>query len=263
MTRFSDFLKNEYVRRKLVNSRFSMRSFALRVGLTSSYLSKIMRHERQATARTIHKVGQNLGLSNKQIKMLVSTEKSHRPIRSGQLRFKKLDLRMMKLVFDWRNDVVLELIKLNQFKPDVRWVASQIGVTESQAQGYLDSLFQLGLLISDKKGNWTDSTGGFTTFIEDPRVERELRRNRQIEILTAAIEAVKTYDLSERDQSAMVMATNSKKLKAAKIKIAKFRRDLCRFLEDTAEKDVVFQLSVSLFPVTKQNKNNEVMNDNG
>jgi hypothetical protein len=49
------------------------------------------------------------------------------------------------------------------------------------------------------------------------------------------------------------MPANSKKIKEAKDKIKKFRRELCDFLED-GNHDSVFQLCIQLYPLTHSNE---------
>ena len=60
-----------------------------------------------------------------------------------------------------------------------------------------------------------------------------------------------------RDQSSMTFAMNTKQLNEVKKRIKNFRRGLCAFLQKTKDRDAVYQLGISFYPVTniKKGKN--------
>jgi hypothetical protein len=61
-----------------------------------------------------------------------------------------------------------------------------------------------------------------------------------------------------RDQSSMTLAMNTKQLNVAKKRIKNFRRNLCTFLQKTKDRDAVYQLGISFYPVTNINKGKEL-----
>lgn len=76
-------------------------------------------------------------------------------------------------------------------------------------------------------------------------------REQQKQILEGAIEALDQIPIEYRSQSSMTMAIDKDRLEEAKELIKTFRRDLGKFLSASKNLNEVYQLSVSLYPVTK------------
>jgi transcriptional regulator with XRE-family HTH domain len=67
LMRFRDLLQASLLRRRRINQRYSIRSFARVLGIDHGTLSQLMRGGRRATARTIRRLGPRLGLNVDQI----------------------------------------------------------------------------------------------------------------------------------------------------------------------------------------------------
>lgn len=245
---FRIFLQGELVRRCQTNPRYSLRAFAKSLEIESSHLSKILRGQRPIKPGLLNRLGQKLNLPLNEIRKFEET-KSKRTSRQFQSKnFKQLSQDVFESIEDWRHYAILELMKVRGFKTDPRWLAGRLGISVNEVHSYVDKLIRIGLLTVEPDGRWIDTSDGFSTdVISDTDVSYAHRRS-QIFILKQAMASVESLPLTERDQSSMMMATSSRKLKQAKKMIQQFRRELCEFLEDTTNKDSVFQLSISLFP---------------
>jgi uncharacterized protein (TIGR02147 family) len=73
----------------------------------------------------------------------------------------------------------------------------------------------------------------------------------QKQILTQALVALEEVPIEKRDQTSMTMAIDSSLIPEAKLRITRFRRELSSFLENGKKKDQVYQLALSLFPLTQ------------
>ncbi|KYG69813.1 DUF4423 domain-containing protein [Bdellovibrio bacteriovorus] len=252
---FVDFLRFTFDAKKKVNPRYSLRSFALFIDVDNSRLSKILRNERPVHPELVERIGKKLRLSSEEIdryKVLEANKYRRKalPVTPKKIvPYKQISEDSFRIISDITHYQVLELMKLKSFEPNLKWVAKAIGISEKQATECRDRLMRVGLLQIDEKGRWTDSSEGFSTDILSETRASEAHRKMQSEILVRAHQALEKFTLEERDQSSMMMATSAKKLLEAKRMIKQFRRKLGQFLDDCDEKDQIYQLSISLYPL--------------
>ena len=261
---FRQYLQRELVRRCQANPKYSLRSFAKFLGMESSRLSKILRGERPIQEKLLIQLGHRLGLSSAEIqgfclRAIAKKTAIETPPTEDRHRYLQLSLDAFESIEDWRHYAVLEMMKLPGFKPDYKWVARMLEVTITETRVYVERLQRVGLLEVRTDGSWYDKSEGFSTHILSETETTYAHRRSQKKILELAIEALEKFPMDRRDQSSMMMATHSSKVLEAKKRIRKFRQELCEFLEDTEEKDTVYQLSMSLFPlVESQTKGKKV-----
>lgn len=258
---FRGYLQQELVRRTKANPRYSLRAFALMLGVQSGFLSKILLGQRRVTPATVRRFGTKLALSPRDIdhyeksasKKSGGTQAAHpSTIETPTREFRRIAYDHFQIYSDWYHFAILELALIDGFEPDARWIARNLGITAAEAQDAMDRLLRLGYVELDKKGGWKILDGDSTT-LGTEETNTALRR-MQKQVLELAIEALETTPVSERDQSTMTMAVDSTRLEAAKEKVKKFRRELCSFLEGGKKRDAVYHLSVSLYPVSKRTK---------
>ena len=251
---FRSLLQSELVRRTKANPRYSLRAFARVLGVQSGFLSKILLGQRRVTPASVRRFGLKLGLPLPEIEEFESQALSRSKgisrslSMAGEADFRQITYDHFQMISDWYYFAILELAAVRSFVPNPRWVARKLGLTLTEAQDALDRLVRLGYIKIEADGNWK-VLEGHTTTLGNEETAVALRR-MQKQILEKAIMALEEIPVSKRDQSAMTMAINSSKLPEAKEKIKKFRRELCAFLEGDKDQDAVYQLSVSLYPLT-------------
>lgn len=259
---FRLYLQRELVRRCQANPKYSLRAFARHLGLESSRLSKILRAERPVAPDLLMRLGQRLGLEpaemegfrKARIAEKYGPAAAEEPARQRDAF--QLSLDHFETIQDWRHYLILELMKVEGFKPSVKWLARALGTTISETRAYIERLQRVGLLeISQPKGRksplWKDRSEGYSTHVLGDNITSYAHRRSQRRILEQAIEALESVPIERRDQSSLMMATHSSRIAEAKRRIRRFRRELCEFLEDCEVKDTVYQVSVSLFPLTE------------
>ncbi len=225
-------LQTELVDRCKRNPRYSLRSFARFLSIEPSALSKILKGKRRISEATHERLNQRLGW---------------KPEIQGEYRDISLDF--FEAISNWYHFAILELTSLKTFKSDSRWVAAKLGITSIEVDRAIETLQRIGFLKIDRRGNWKDVSGSVTT-IKNAFTHAAFRK-LQTQILNQALNALESIPLELREQSAMTMAIDSRKLDAAKERIKDFRRSLCAFLQ-SGERDSVYQLSISMFPVSKE-----------
>lgn len=253
---FRLYLQTELIRRCRQNANYSQRAFAKFLGVENSWLSKVMRRQKNMSPRSINKIGERLGLSPYEINKFLKSISNARPSQSPPIKFAQLNQDTFEVISEWYHFAILELMKLKSFKMDTRWISSRLGITHAEAQAAIERLVRVGIL-REQENIWVDESKGFTTHNLGVNYSSSAHRKLQESILAKSAYALKNLPIERRDHSSMMMATNKSKLEEAKRRIDEFRYSLCEFLEDCSERDAVFQLSVSLFPLAENITENE------
>lgn len=196
------------------------------------------------------KLGAKVGLSELEIDSLTITDKSPWAIQDSD--YKTHGLELFEVISGWHHYAILELFKLKSFAPNAREISKRLAISEVEAKLALKRLKSLGLLKQDVRGRLvtTEDSSSSTQTVQTSQAHR----NQQKEILEGAIEAIEKTPIENRSQSSMTLAIDTKNLDKARLLIKKFRRELCRLLSQSENLDEVYQLSVSLYPVTQKLK---------
>lgn len=234
---FRVWLQDEYSRRCRTNSSYSLRAFAKQLGFDSSTLSQILSGKRKVSDKTVQKVTEKIG----------TPPSITNPTTVHDSKYMLLSMDAFTVISDWYHYAILDLTLIKGFKSEVPWIASKLNISTLDAKLAIERLLRLGMLVQ-KSGKLKLSKINNTNYIEGQTSSAHKEYQRQI--ITKALHAIDNCPADKKDISSMTIAANSKKLKVAKEKIKKFRRELCTFLED-GEKDSVFQLGVQLYPLTK------------
>src|SRR5215470_6437173 len=72
---FRLYLQSELARRCSSNPQYSLRSFALQLGINHSTLSQLLRGKRVMTPRMVEALGERLGLRNEEIEAFAERER--------------------------------------------------------------------------------------------------------------------------------------------------------------------------------------------
>jgi uncharacterized protein (TIGR02147 family) len=230
--------------------------------MDASLLSKVLSGKRGINQNLIRKASDRLNLDPVTVETFVrmhpeknraNTESPAPNPEIDELKFKQLTMDAFQVIADWHHFAILELINLNDFVPDLKWVAKRLNINPIEASSAIERLERLEMLEIRQDGSWVNTSGNNTT-VGGPYTAAALRK-MQKQILEQAITAMEEVPAENRDQSAMTMAVDMRRLPEAKERIKKFRRELCAFLEASddpkAVKTEVCQLTISVFPVTR------------
>ena len=239
-------LQDELIQRCRNNPSYSLRAFARSLSLEPSALSKILRGRRAISASMVDRLAPRLGMDPEESRIVRNSAKK------GKLpahEFAQLSADTFRVISDWYHYAILELTTLHQFHGNTAWIARTLGITVSEVNIAVERLVRLEFLEIDKNGKWKDVSGNITTVGNE--FTAAAFRNLQKQILRMAAEAMEKVPMEERDQSSLTLAVDARLLPKAKEKIKKFRRELSAFLQSSEKRDRVYQVSLSLYPVTK------------
>lgn len=251
---FVDLLTTLFLDRKKKNPLYSLRAFANFLEIDNSRLSKILSHKRPATPLLIKRIGKKLKISEIEIQNFIQSykDRKHSQIRGflNKKTFLKLDKDSSPIISNWHYYAILELIKLKKFKPEIPWIAKQLNISKAQTQFYIEKLMNEKYLRIDNNGTWNDLLGDSTHVVNKNYTSKD-RVESQKGWLEKSLNSLEKVSIQNRDHSSIIMASSLEKIELAKEMIKNFRRELCELLEDCPEKDVIFQLGISLVPVNE------------
>lgn len=255
-TNFRLYLQDVLLSRCEKNPAYSLRAFARTLDCDVATLSKILKGQRGIGRITIEKLGMRLGLSPQEISAFVVQRKRgkhavrQRSIDSVEINYQQLTLDHFKIIADWYHFAILEVMALDRFKADSKWVARRLGISASEVNAAVERLERTQMIKITPEGKWVDLTDGTSTTTGNPFSDVAFRK-LQKQVLEKAITALEEIPMNLRDQTSVTMAIDSDLIPEAKKRIRAFRRDLSRFLSRGKRRDAVYQLGISLFPLTK------------
>lgn len=254
---FRLYLQEVLLNRCRNNPRYSLRAFAKSLNVSPSALSAMLNMKRPITENAKKRIGLCLGLSLKEISEFNSNHGQRRRRHAvGAIQgpdFQQVAIDTFAIISDWQHYAILELLKVRGFQSKPAWIASRLGITTSEANIAIERLVRVELLEKDKKGKLKDRTSGFTSDLRDGLTSEAHRRFQQ-QALKKAIEAVSSVPIELRDNTSITMAINTKDMPIARDQIKTFRRELSNTLESTKTPDEVYQLTISLIPLSMSKK---------
>ncbi len=245
-----DVLHNEYQKRRAKNSRYSLRAFAQQMGVQSATLSAVLKRKRALPVPQTLRLLNQLDLTTNEKKQIFRTLRT--PIKDAALKefwlrpAIDLDKATMAVVCEWEYAAVFSLCKVNDFKPDAKWIAKRLGLENARAKIVWQNLLALELVHIDDQGQVRVTLEKLR--VSSPIPSKVLRRAHQQELQIAQAK-LETVPMELRNYSSLTFAMNAKKVPEA----ANLIRTFLQQMESTFERGVVdhvYQLGIQLYPLT-------------
>lgn len=223
-------LEFEFKKRVKLNPQYSLRAFSRFLEVSPSTISQIFTRKR--------------GISHRMKK------KIEKKLRSTKHKYEDLNVEEFEILSYWYFDAVLESLKIKGFRATPHWVSSKLKIEKEDAQFVLKFLKNQKMILKDKEGKWKDGTSGHTSTLIPNRTS-EARKNYQESILSASLDSLRSEGVKRRSHSGMTVSIKRKNMEKAKELIDEFRKKFARIIDEDANAEEVYQLSVSFFPLTK------------
>jgi uncharacterized protein (TIGR02147 family) len=238
-------LQRELVERCKKNPKYSLRSFARQLGVSASLLSRVLTGAREPSNQFSSKVAASLQWDPSVLKRINS-----RPNASHRLgEFRDLMVDQFEVLSDWIHYAIFELMETKDFQPNMKWMAARLGVSTYEVQMAIERLESLKLIRVDEKGFQKIVPDITTTSYEFSTVAlRQLQR----QFLEQAARAMDEVPMELRSQTTMTMAIDPRRIKEAKERIHKFRREMITFLQESQNLNEVYNLTIGFYPLTKK-----------
>lgn len=250
---FKDYLYFEYQNRQGRNPRYSLRAYAESLGIDSSRLSKIFRGQRPIQKKMVDQLGNKLKLPQEQIeeykRKLATPSLLNKLIPSFP--YTRLSQEISNILSRPLYFMILEAMKLKGFSSNIKWLSKKLKMKEDEIEEAIQVLIRTGQLEITQTGEWIDTSGTATTTILSPNHTSRALREFQTQLRIDSLQSLENDPIEVRSHTNIMMATNKQKIAQAKEMICDFQRQLSNFLEDTEEKDAIYQVAISLFPTTE------------
>lgn len=234
-------LKRELQDRCQKNPQYSLRAFARSLGMESSYLSKILSGKRNITQTTLKKLAAKLSFNEDSVK-------AFQKLQGQKDGYQSISADQIIILSEWQHFAILEVL-VNKPEANAKKLAYHLGINELLVKDSIERLSRVGYIQWNEEDEKYDILSPKNS-TEGLPIQAALK-NLQKQFLELAIEALRDVSEDLRDQSGMTMMVDTSRIPEARKLIKKFRRDMSKLLEGSKTKDQVFQLSVSLFPLSK------------
>lgn len=254
MQKYREQLRNELLKRKKKNPKFSLRAWARILGLSSSFLSDILSGKKDLSIEKALQIARALKYDERETLAFcrLVTEanelgKIAASVDEGATNYRLLDLEYFEVIAEWYHYAILELSLCRNVRLTAANVAKAFGISEDVARLAIARLKRLKLLKS-VRGGYRKSDHRVSTPTDIP--SSALRRHHS-ELILKARNALESCEVSERDITGVTMAIDRSRLPEAKEEIRKFRRRLTEFMT-TGDMNSVYQLNVQFFPLSEE-----------
>lgn len=246
----SDFLKNEFDKRKAKNPNFSVRAFARWLELSPAQVSQVMSKKRPLTLKALEKISKKLDVSPFEKQELVeslmsaSGKKNKDLVNEEKLSFRTLSEDQFKLMADWYHVAILSLTRLPGAKPDPRWIARKLNISLEDANQALQRLVRLNIVVLTPRFQQVGDPLKVISEIPSAAIRRYHKQN-----LALASEKVETIDNSMKNFESMSIAIDTKDIPQLKTHIDRFLNQIQKF-SDKSKPNHIYHFNLQLFPVT-------------
>lgn len=246
----NEILRSELESRCQRNERYSLRSFARFLEIDPPTLSKILNNQKQPGSRLTKRLANRIGIEPSVTETLIKNPLSLKNLpkaKAGDYRLIEDD--QFHAISHWYYYAILEILEIDDAIHTLDWISKKLGISKPITKTAIDRMARLGF-VEKKNRKWIDKTGGKTTAL-GKELTSAARRIHQKELLQKGIEALEATPIDLRDQSSMTMAINKSEIPKVKELVTEFRRNLSRYLNSSKNKDEVYNLVISFYPVTK------------
>jgi uncharacterized protein (TIGR02147 family) len=246
---FRLYLQSEFAKRLSTNPQYSLRSFAMQLGINHSTVSQLLRGKRALTPRMIKTLGGRLGLRPEEIEAFIARERqASETVVSREIRW--LTMETVALLSDSSHRTILEMTSMEGFVPDTRWIARALDLTVDEVNMALSRLTRLGLLEMASADRWVDrSEAGLSN--RDGFAQQVIRRlSEQARRLSGAKEEEAT---GGKISSAARIEISAAHLPAVMELIERLRREAPGLQPDEKE----YRLEINLTPIYQNTQTKE------
>lgn len=256
MNRLVLYLKDNYELRKKKNSKYSLRSFARDLNLSSGRLVTIINKKEVPGEITLNKIFTYLNTPD-DIRRPILQEVQQAKYQQKKHHFEKsLDSREISHMAHWEVWAVYTLMQRLDFDGTVDWLEQHSHLPRAIVLDGLRCLSEIELvqniegLYTRKVKNVTSGGGGVPS-----KSLRELHK----QFIQKAVHSIDNREVHERDISGMTLCMEPEKMEEAKLLISEFRARLTNLISANTPQSELYQLSIQFFPLVNSSVSKETL----
>ncbi|KYG64844.1 hypothetical protein AZI86_11620 [Bdellovibrio bacteriovorus] len=245
-----EIIRKDFADRKEKNPRFSLRSYAQRLGLSSGSLSDLLNEKRnwQVSKLRAAEITEKLSLSEKARNKLLLKMDLQPKFQKSEITKENYDM-----LTDWTYYPILFSFDLPAEHRTPEIIARKLGVPVQKVESVIEDLIRRKFLIRNHLNQVCRPETFLTTTDSDPEVAQAppgalVRKHHEIS-LDLAKRALNEQPSEVRDITSLTFAGNKQQLLALREEIRKLYDKASTIATLEQEPDTVYRLSVQLFPV--------------
>lgn len=245
----SQLIKAELARIQSTSPKFSMRSFAKKLGVSQTELSEVVNGKRKPSSRLVINYFKLFSKNQAEyLGQIFSLERSGLKLKKKDKHLHKLEEQQFKLMADWQHFAILSLFETYDFDSDVAWIAKRISATKAKTEEYLTTLKYLRLIKTTENGTLALVNEGIKTSDEITSHAIREAHLKDLELVKNIIHS--PLDLKMRDITSCTYAVNIKNIAKFKTLVRNFQDKVADLLEDDKAEEV-YRMSVYFYPLTQ------------
>jgi len=268
----ADTLKEAYLLRRERNKAYSLNAFAQDMGISKSFLSRVLSGERPVSMKLAIQISVALDFDEAQSRTLLFSviqfsSKNAKISKKVKARLQKefedsseiapiiyttVDLERFKVMSHWYHFALINLTRIKGFKSTPTWIAKKLGITVLETRDAIERLIALDLL-QEVDGILRASPHPFLN-VKTQKSELAVRNFHEQMITKAKDELKKTSPeaFNRRLINGITFTCAKDQIELIKNKIDKFQDELLALIENS-ESEELYQMNVQFFPLTKDN----------
>jgi uncharacterized protein (TIGR02147 family) len=142
------------------------------------------------------------------------------------------------------------MVARSDFREDPVWIASELvpSIKPAEASTALGVLIELGLVERDSAGRLSR---GEQTITSGHEVRALGVTNYHRQMLERAADSIEAIPSEDRDLSAMTVCVAQRTVPELKRRLQDFREQFMAFCDNDPDPEVVYQINIQLFPMSK------------
>lgn len=261
---YQDFLLEEFRARRSRNPNYSLRAFARDLGMPASKLSQNLRGLCGISLAKAEKIAQRLSMRlEDRALFLAMVESQHARSRVARqqaalalekLRRDSLDqlaLEKFAAIRDWYHMAILEMTELKNFKYDITWMSSQLGLPVELVKEAVQRLQELDLLVIDEMQMRQTHKDLEVSNGASHRAVKE----HQSQLMAKAMSALEAVAPEKREFITQTFAVDRAQLPELRAMIREFQKKVSR-MSVSESRDAVYNLTMLLFPLVEVESTN-------
>lgn len=239
------FLKKKYADLKQNNPSYSVRSFALKAGISPGAMSEILNGKRTISLSLAKKMAENFRLNPTERSQFLAELAERKELKTIHVSY--LSPKQFSNISDSIYFSFLALIETSNFKNDLSWISQRLNLKKEQAEYLIYRLKQMNL-IHEVEGRLLKTKELFSTS-DDVRDDFVQRAHK--ETLQSALDSLLRDAVEDRDFTSYTFPTDPQKMQIVKERIRQFQDEIVALMEPTASTEV-YKLAVQFFPITRK-----------
>jgi uncharacterized protein (TIGR02147 family) len=260
-----EYLQHRFLQAKKLNSRVSVRSWALRLGFKHSMtLSRILKRDRRLTIRQAQKIGEKLGLKESELKYFELLAQANQTDNTEL--FKKyheltlnhkqipntMTLKEFKCFAQWLTGPLLESLSLQNTKHDLESVVIRFSkhAKAVEIRELVQILCDVGLIQKTQNGTFEITPNRKNVLNIHSLVREAAIENYLAGQIEQSVKAFETMPVGKRKMTSASIAISAEQVPQAKKIIDDAVQKLLQLTKQN-NADLVYQFNAQFFPVVE------------